>query len=204
MPGGRRPKLNGSPNTLARREEAAHKKKDQRARKNAGTSWRSGRPRKADDDGTPKRIAKRLAWRASHIQHEQKNATGLSLQQMACTSPTRAPPPAGSGQAHPSRSTRSRRCFICLDEYHDVDNSLPGFMPCCHKPVHRKCLASNMNQDPSKSSNGRIITGPSNDPGRMKPIPLETTHLCPRCKAPISSTRCLLPEGHKQPRQLQL
>ena len=60
MPGGRRPKLNGSPNTLARREEAAHKKKDQRARKNAGTSWRSGRPRKADDDGTPKRIAKRL------------------------------------------------------------------------------------------------------------------------------------------------
>lgn len=58
-----------SPATLAKKRAAvAEKKRAQLARRGAGLSQPQGRPRKADDDGSPRKVAKRHRDRAAYQQ----------------------------------------------------------------------------------------------------------------------------------------
>ena len=180
MPRGRPPKP-GSPRTLAKRADVASKKREQVARRAAGISRSNGRPRNI---ASPQKAQ----WCEQQCSECEQQLASSHVATPYEHHPLATPPRAG---VHPTASpptTRSRRCLICYEQ------CVSSFMPCCAARLHRRCLASNFSQDPTRSSTGntRWLVGREDPNGQSQPIPLATTHLCPHCKTPVASTRVLL------------
>jgi hypothetical protein len=135
-----------------------------------------GRPRLNDDETSPQRLQKRLSMR-------QKREEGDAS--TSCPTPAQAE----RSQSTPP-STRSKRCCICLYAKDDSGHEAM-YIPCCSIRIHRRCLQTQMHQDPACGMNGRVLMGPTSDPSRNKPIPLKNTHACPGCRKPIDTSRSL-------------
>lgn len=194
--GGRPPKP-GSPQTMERRAKAAQKKQHQMERRTAGESWPRGRPRKADDDGSPKRVAKRLKWRATHekpmLMEDEEHEAEEGLQHLPdpeAEPPSTPPRPAAANSEDVSPpSTRSRSCIICFES---CTNS---FMPCGAR-VHKHCLQAQMNANltGSKLAAPRATTTNQARESAWKDVRMQTTHQCPACRTDFGSARVLVRE----------
>ena len=179
MPRGRPPKP-GSPRTLAKRADVASKKREQLARRAAGLSKTNGRPRTSASS----QMAQWREQQCSECEQEPASSHVVPYEH----NPLATPPRAGLHATASPPTTRGNRCLICYEQ------CVSSFMPCCAARLHRRCLASNFSQDPTRSSTGttRWLVGREDPNGQSQPIPLATTHLCPHCKTPVASTRVLL------------
>ena len=135
----------------------------------------------ANDDGSPKRVAARIAKREQRARMyagksqpvgrppkagRPLKATGGARAAAAAASTStpqsKAVGAGPSGQGPVRRSPRvSSACIICLDAGLD-DGTIPAFpqqLPCCSKLVHRSCLLRWRQQSDSlRSSHKRLAT----------------------------------------------
>ena len=133
-----------------------------------------GQQLKSDDDGSPQRIAARIAKReqrarlyAGKSRPAGRPKAGWSLKATGGASAAAAAASTSTPQSEAVGADLlvwklvSRACIICLDAGLD-DGAIPAFpqqLPCCSQLVHRSCLLRWRQQsDTLRSSHKRLAT----------------------------------------------
>ena len=155
-----------------------------------------GQQLKSDDDGSPKRIAARIAKREQRARlfagqsrpagrppkagRPLKATGGARAAAAAASTSTPQSKAVGAGPAGEEpvrRSPRiSRACIICLDAGLD-DGTIPAFpqqLPCCKQLVHRSCLLRWRQQSDTLRSSHKRLT---------------TQRECPHCRSSLRPNR---------------